>query len=50
LSEEAHLATSDCNMAGVVDLETRIDDITARLWNIAPDELREIRESLAELK
>ena len=50
LSQNAHYATSIGDDAGVRELEQRIDKLVAEVWGLTKDELKEIQESLAELK
>lgn len=49
LSENAHHATARGDVAGVRELEGRIDELAARVWGLSPAELTEIQESLEEL-
>ena len=50
LSEKCHAAASLGDAATIAALETEIDAAAALLWNITPEELAAIHESLAEMK
>ena len=50
LSEEAHAAAAAGDKATVADVEKRIDELAAEMWGLTKAELKEIQESLAELK
>jgi len=50
LSQNAHYATEIGDEVGVKELEQRIDELAAELWGLTKTELKEIQESLAELK
>jgi hypothetical protein len=50
LSEQAHGAMADGDQETVEAIEKRIDDLAAELWRLTKDELKEIQESLAELR
>lgn len=50
LSQSAHLATAAGNSVEVGAIEAEIDKRASDVWNLEPDELRSIQESLAELQ
>jgi len=50
LSRQAHERTAAGDTAGVREIEAEIDRLAAELWGLTEGELREIQESLAELK
>ena len=50
LSQNAHYATEIGDEMGVKELEQRIDELAAQIWGLTTEELKEIQESLAELK
>jgi hypothetical protein len=51
LSHNAHHAVSIGDETGVLEkLEQRIDELAAQIWRLTAEELREIRDSLKELK
>ena len=50
LSQQAHAATATGDAARVRAIEAEIDRLAAQLWGLTEAELREIQESLAELK
>ena len=50
LSESAHYAVATGEGAGVRNLEDRIDELAAQIWGLTEEELKEIQESLADLK
>jgi len=50
LSEQAHEATAARDAARVQEIEAETDRLAAELWGLTEVELREIQESLAELK
>jgi len=49
LSQQAHEATVAGDTARVREIEAEIDRLTAELWGLTEEELREIQESLEEL-
>jgi hypothetical protein len=50
LSQNAHHAASIGDEGGIRELEQRIDELAAEMWGLTKAELKEIHESLAELK
>lgn len=50
LSQNAHHAMSIGDEAGVKELEERIDKLSAEVWGLTKNELKEIQQSLAELR
>ncbi|MBI2876275.1 MAG: hypothetical protein HYY20_05280 [Candidatus Tectomicrobia bacterium] len=50
LSQQAHQATAAGDTARVQVIEAESDQLAAQLWGLMKEELREIQESLAELK
>jgi hypothetical protein len=50
LSEEAHSAISSGDDKRVSEIEEEIDLLCAKLWNLSDPELKEIKQSLADLK
>ncbi|HBY94687.1 MAG TPA: hypothetical protein DEP84_12125 [Chloroflexi bacterium] len=50
LSERAHEATAAGDTTQVQAIEGEIDRLAAQLWGLTDEELREIQESLAELR
>lgn len=50
LSQQAHEATAAGEAARVREIEAEIDQLAARLWGLTGAELREIQESLEELR
>lgn len=50
LSQQAHLVAKVGNTARVGKIETEIDGLVAYMWGLTEDELREIQESLEELR
>ncbi|MBI2918051.1 MAG: N-6 DNA methylase [Chloroflexi bacterium] len=50
LSQQAHQAAAEGDQETVAAIERRIDQLAADLWGLTNDELKEIQESLAELK
>jgi len=50
LSEQAHQAVADGDQDAVIGIERRIDELVAEIWGLTKKELKEIQESLAELK
>jgi hypothetical protein len=50
LSEEAHTATALGEEDTVAFVEGRIDELAAKIWGLSAEELKEIQESLVELK
>ena len=50
LSQQAHAATATGDAARVWAIEAEIDRLAAQLWGLTEAELREIQESLAELR
>ena len=49
LSENAHRATTGCDLASVREMEKRIDELAAQMWGLSPAELKEIQISLQDL-
>jgi len=49
LSEKAHAAAKADNEDIVQELEEEIDIVSAQIWGLSSDELKEIKESLEEL-
>jgi len=50
LSQQAHQATTAGDAARVREIEAEIDRLAAQLWGLTEAELREIQESLEELR
>lgn len=50
LSQNAHYAVAIGDEAGLRELEQPIDELVAQLWGLTKAALREIQESLAELR
>ncbi len=50
LSEQAHQAAAEGDKETVASIERRIDELAAELWGLTKAELKEIQESLAELR
>jgi len=50
LSQSAHYAKEIGDEVGVKELEQGIDELAAQIWELTKGELKEIQESLAELK
>lgn len=49
-SEAAHRATENGNSDQIRNIEEQIDQLTAKLWDLADEELVEIKKSLQELE
>jgi len=49
LSQNAQYATAMGDEVGLKELEQHIDELAAQIWGLTSDELKEIKESLAEL-
>src|ERR1043165_803828 len=49
-SQQAHAATAAGDTARVQEIEAEIDQLAKQLWGLTAAELREIQESLAELR
>ncbi len=50
LSQQAHAATADGDTTQVQAIESEIDRLSSQLWGLSDEELKEIQESLEELK
>jgi len=50
LSQQAHRAAAEGDQETVSNIEKRIDELAAEMWGLTKEELKEIQESLAELK
>lgn len=50
LSQNAHYAAGIGDEGGIRELEQRIDELAAQMWGLTKAELKEIQESLAELR
>lgn len=50
LSQRAHQAAAAGEQETPSFIKNRIDELAAELWGLTPEELKEIQESLAELK
>ena len=46
----AHEATAAADTAAVKEIEEEIDELAAELWGLTPQELADIKRSLAELQ
>lgn len=49
LSQAAHAAVAAGNEARLREIEAEIDEMVAKLWDLTPQELEAVRESLREL-
>jgi methylase of polypeptide subunit release factors len=50
LSQQAHQAKVAGDQNTIRNIEKRIDELVAKVWGLTKDELKEIQESLAELR
>jgi len=50
LSERAHRAAAEGDQETIASIDKRIDELAAEMWGLTKEELKEIQESLAELK
>lgn len=50
LSKQAHRITVEGDQGMVISIENHIDELAAELWGLTKQELKEIQQSLAELK
>jgi len=50
LSEKAHEAANDDDQRSIKLIEAEIDNLSAKTWELTPEELKEIRASLEELE
>jgi hypothetical protein len=49
LSQNAHYAVTIGDEAGLKELEERIDELAAQIWELTGEELKEIQSSLEEI-